>query len=126
MSSGVTPWERPPSVIARFEETGVRMPIRSASLATFLVPTLMPSAAKTELSENVRALAIVDWPAYSLSKLLTTKSSLDPFTLNTRLRDGNTAAGEMPCRRASARMKGLIDEPGWRWPWVARLNGDLS
>ena len=20
-------------------------------------------------------------------------------------------------------MNGLIDEPGWRWPWVARLNG---
>ena len=76
MSSGVTPWRRPPSVIARFDETGVRMPIRSARRATFLVPTLMPSAAKTELSENVSALATVDCPAYSSSKLLTMNCSL--------------------------------------------------
>ena len=29
----------------------------------------------------------------------------------------------MPWLSASARMNGLIAEPGWRWPWVARLNG---
>ena len=38
MSSGVTPCLRPPSVIAGFVETGVRMPIRSASRAIFFVP----------------------------------------------------------------------------------------
>ncbi len=101
--------------------------MRSASLATFLVPTWMPSAAKTELSENVSALATVDWPAYSFSKLLTTNISLPPLcTRKKRLRDGYTAPGPMPWRSASAKMKGLIDEPGWRWPWVARLNGALS
>ena len=32
----------------------------------------------------------------------------------------------MPCSSAVARMNGLIDEPGWRWPLVARLNGFSS
>ena len=63
MSSGVTPCLRPPSVIAGFDETGVRMPILSASRATFFVPTWRPTAAKTELSEYVSALASVDEPA---------------------------------------------------------------
>ena len=55
MSSGLTPCFRPPSVIARLCETGVRMPIRSASFAIFFVPYLMPAAANTELSEYVSA-----------------------------------------------------------------------
>ena len=63
MSSGVTPWARPPSVIAQLLETGVRMPIRPASAAIFWVPTLMPTCAKTELSENVVARASVVTPA---------------------------------------------------------------
>jgi len=62
MSSGVTPCSSPPSVIARFEETGVRMPILRASRATFFVPTSMPAAAYTELSEYVSALASVRCP----------------------------------------------------------------
>ena len=63
MSSGVTPCLRPPSVIAQLCETGVRMPIRRASLAIRLVPILMPTSAKTELSEVVVALASVVTPA---------------------------------------------------------------
>ena len=63
MSSGVTPWRRPPSAIARLVETGVRMPIRRASLATFLVPTCLPTCTKTALSEKVVALASVVTPA---------------------------------------------------------------
>jgi hypothetical protein len=43
MSSGVTPSRRPPSVIARFFETGVRMPIRRARCAIFGVPTWRPT-----------------------------------------------------------------------------------
>jgi hypothetical protein len=62
MSSGVTPCRRPPSVIARFDDTGVRMPIRRARRATFLVPTLMPTAANTELSDAVSAPARVFVP----------------------------------------------------------------
>ena len=31
----------------------------------------------------------------------------------------------MPFLSASASTNGLNDEPGWRWPWVARLNGDV-
>ena len=42
MSSGVTPWRRPPSAIAALLETDVRTPILRASLATFLVLTFMP------------------------------------------------------------------------------------
>ena len=45
MSSGVTPCLRPPSVIAKLRDTGVRMPIRRASLAILRVPTLMPTCA---------------------------------------------------------------------------------
>ena len=71
MSSGVTPCFRPPSVIAMFVDTGVRMPISRAILAMLRVPTLMPTSAKTELSEwrrgafqrrdpGVGALEVVD------------------------------------------------------------------
>ena len=63
MSSGVTPSLRPPSVIAQLRETGVRMPIRRASLAIRFVPTLMPTSAKTELSEVVVAAASEVTPA---------------------------------------------------------------
>ena len=45
MSSGVTPSRRPPSVMAGFEDTGVRMPIRRAVRATRFVPTCRPTAA---------------------------------------------------------------------------------
>ena len=34
--------------------------------------------------------------------------------------------GEIPCSSAVARVNGLIEEPGWRWPWVARLKGCVS
>ena len=63
MSSGVTPSLRPPSVIAQLCETGVRMPMRRASLAIFLVPVLIPTSANTELSEVVVAFASVVTPA---------------------------------------------------------------
>ena len=43
MSSGVTPSLRPPSVIARLCDTGVRMPSRRASRAIFRVPTWTPT-----------------------------------------------------------------------------------
>ena len=62
MSSGVTPFLRPPSVIAQLLETLVRIPIRSASRAIFRVPILMPTCANTELSENVIARARVVIP----------------------------------------------------------------
>ena len=62
MSSGVTPCLRPPSVIARFAETGVRIPICRASRAMRLVPTWMPTAANTELSDAVSAPASVFVP----------------------------------------------------------------
>ena len=67
MSSGVTPWRRPPSVIAKLCETGVRMPMRRARSATLRVPTLMPTCAYTALSENVVALRSVWMPAYASS-----------------------------------------------------------
>ena len=60
-----------------------------------------------------------------LSKLLTVNFSVEFGTLNTRLRDGHTEPGPMPAFSAAARMKGLNEEPGWRWPCVARLNGVL-
>ena len=31
----------------------------------------------------------------------------------------------MPSFSAVASVNGLNAEPGWRWPWVARLNGDV-
>ena len=67
MSSGVTPSLRPPSDIARFVETFVRMPIRRASRATLRVLTCRATWAYTELSENVVALASVVTPAYASS-----------------------------------------------------------
>ena len=63
MSSGVTPSRRPPSVIAQFLDTGVRMPMSSASLATRRTPTFRPTCAYTALSEKVVALASVVTPA---------------------------------------------------------------
>ena len=63
MSSGETPSSSPPSVIAQLVETLLRMPMRSASRAIFRVPILMPSCAKTELSEKVVARASVVLPA---------------------------------------------------------------
>jgi hypothetical protein len=50
-------------VIAQLRETGVRMPMRRASFAIGLVPTLMPTSAKTELSEVVVAAASEVAPA---------------------------------------------------------------
>ncbi len=40
--------------------------------------------------------------------------------------DSNVVYGEMPSSRAVISVKGLIEEPGWRWPWVARLKGLVS
>ena len=37
--------------------------------------------------------------------------------------DAHVELGLMPRRSASASTNGLNAEPGWRWPWVARLNG---
>ncbi len=62
MSSGDTPSLSPPSVIAQLVETLLRMPMRSASRAILRVPILMPTCAKTELSENVVARARVVMP----------------------------------------------------------------
>ena len=50
-------------MIAQLRETGVRMPMRRASFAIRLVPTLMPTSAKTELSEVVVAAASEVTPA---------------------------------------------------------------
>ena len=41
-------------------------------------------------------------------------------------RELHSEVGEMPCWSAAARMNGFIAEPGWRWPFVARLNGLCS
>ena len=62
MSSGVTPCFRPPSVIAGFEDTGVRMPICRARREIRFVPTCRPTAAKIELSDAVSAPASVFVP----------------------------------------------------------------
>jgi hypothetical protein len=40
--------------------------------------------------------------------------------------DSKVVSGEIPSSRAVIRVKGLIEEPGWRWPWVARLKGAVS
>ena len=45
-----------------FVDTGVRMPISRAILAMLRVPTLMPTSAKTELSEWVVAPSSVVIP----------------------------------------------------------------
>ena len=37
--------------------------------------------------------------------------------------DAQVLFGSMPSSSARARMNGLKDEPGWRWPFVARLKG---
>ncbi len=50
-----------------FEETGVRIPMSSASFAMRFVPVLMPTCAKTELSEKAVAWASVVTPAYASS-----------------------------------------------------------
>jgi hypothetical protein len=58
--------------------------------------------------------------------LLTTKYSLPPLefgTLKIFCLDSHVESGEIPLLRASARTNGLKAEPGWRDPWVARLNG---
>src|SRR3954452_14661535 len=122
MSSGVTPWCRPPSAIATLWETGVRMPIRRASRATFLGPTRMPTWTYTELSEYVVASDRVRTPAYSLSKLLTVKCS-PPLRMYVCLADVQVEPGLIPRRSASDSTNGLNEDPGWRWPCVARLNG---
>ena len=49
--------------------------------------------------------------------------SLLPGTSKTFLREDHTEPGEIPRLSASASTNGLKAEPGWRWPWVARLNG---
>ncbi len=37
--------------------------------------------------------------------------------------DAHTDSGEMPSSSAAARSNALNEEPGWRSPSVARLNG---
>ena len=49
-----------------------------------------------------------------------------PGTGNSRLREGHSEPGAIPRVSAVASVKGLIDEPGWRWPCVAKLNGCWS
>ena len=66
--------------------------------------------------------------------MLTSKNSVTssvlPFLFSNRARNGiscgaeaKTSAVERPCSSAVIRVNGLNDEPGWRWPLVARLNG---
>ena len=52
----MTPSWSPPSVMAGFVETGVRIPIRRAIRAIRRVPTFRPSWANTELSDVVVAV----------------------------------------------------------------------
>jgi hypothetical protein len=37
--------------------------------------------------------------------------------------EAQSESGEIPSAYARERMNGLIEDPGWRWPWVARLKG---
>ena len=63
----MTPSLSPPSTIAGFVETCVRIPILCASEAIFLVPTFSPTSANTELSDLMSASASVEEPEYELS-----------------------------------------------------------
>src|SRR2546423_4205726 len=125
ISSGVTPSLRPPSVIAGFVDTRVFRPIFWAIFATRRVPSFKPSSANTELSEWAVAFARVVTPEYSLSKLFTTNFSFPrvPGTGKIFLRELHSEYGLTPWVSAVARANGLNDEPGCRWPLVARLNG---
>jgi hypothetical protein len=49
-----------------------------------------------------------------------------PLSVNTFFLEVHVEPGEMPCRSASASTNGLNEEPGCRWPCVARLNEDLA
>ena len=50
-------------------------------------------------------------------------SFLEPGTGNSFGCDAQVLFGSTPSASARTRMNGLIAEPGWRWPLVARLNG---
>ena len=67
MSSGVTPWLRPPSAVARFVDTLVRMPASRASFDTPFMPISFATCTYTALSEKVVARASVCDPAYASS-----------------------------------------------------------
>ena len=70
--------------------------------------------------------------------MLTLKTSLTtlvpfPFSFGTSTWNGiccgaeaNTSEVERPCSSAVTRVNGLNAEPGWRWPLVARLNGEAA
>ena len=99
--------------------------MRCAIRATRFVPTWRPTCAKIELSDLAVACASVADPLYAFWKLCTTKTSCLPWTvkLNVLGPEVHTDNGLIPFWRAVARMKGLIADPGWRWPLVARLKG---
>ena len=59
--------------------------------------------------------------------MLTSKTSL-PCLPKWKVRgsEAKTVSGEIPSSSAVSSVNGLIEEPGWRWPWVARLKGAVS
>src|SRR2546429_9065042 len=87
------------------------------------MPVRIPTSANTELSDWAIASHSERAPAYSPSKLCTTKSSLPPLcgTGNSFCCELQTESGEYPFWSAAARVNALKEEPGWRWPCVARL-----
>ena len=65
-------------------------------------------------------------PEYVLPKLWTMKCSLPPLlgTMKSWGAESMIESGPyLPDSSATARVNGLNDEPGCRWPSVARLNG---
>ena len=105
----------------------MRIPIAFASLAIRLVPTWIPTCEKTVLSEIAVASLSVIGPEYVLPKLWTMKCSLPPLlgTMKSCGAESMTESGPYsPDSSATASVNGLNDEPGWRWPSVARLNGN--
>ena len=64
-------------------------------------------------------------PEYAPSSLCTTNLSVPCVfgTTNSLTLELHTESGEMPSSSAAARSKALNEEPGWRSPSVAMLNG---
>ena len=101
--------------------------MRLASRAMRCVPTLMPTWEYTELSEIAVASRSVIGPEYVFPKLWTMKCSLPPLlgTMKSCGAELMTESPEyLPDSRAAASVNGLNDDPGWRWPSVARSNGN--
>ena len=126
MSSGVTPSRRPPSVIAQLRETGVRMPMRLAVARDLLQADLQADlrvdgvvGERRRVGQRrhagVGVLVVVDLEVAAVGLARDLLLLRRPRSSRAR------------CRRAarSARTNGLNAEPGWRWPCVARLNGDV-